>query len=360
MTESGSRTVRLHIKVGHLLAALVLAIIAVSAGGCAERGIAPPQIERLGPGAVGLRNNSLRVATANLWGVAVFGFDWADEVDLRFAEFAERLGRNEPALDIVLIQEAWKDGARRAMLAHPGVILNFPYRVDALERPGGSGLVVLSRFPIVRTEFHRFDAQGNCFKFWEADCLAGKGVLAAQIRIGEQLFWVASTHLIACYLGNEASGTACDVQDPNGDVRWSQLVEARRFMEDLPGETPVLLGGDFNFTRASHYYPGMTSPTIPPDPRDRGVTKSKDRQTRGWTETGKRDTQARQIDFIWTRPGALERWQAQAPARLIFASPVKLPSGESIPISDHRILTVSLCLAKKTAEADAAACRGAM
>ena len=35
-----------------------------------------------------------------------FGFDWADEVDLRFAEFAERLGRNEPALDIVLIQEA--------------------------------------------------------------------------------------------------------------------------------------------------------------------------------------------------------------------------------------------------------------
>ena len=52
------------------------------------------------------------------------------------------------------------------MLAHPGVILNFPYRVDALERPGGSGLVVLSRFPIVRTEFHRFDAQGNCFKFW--------------------------------------------------------------------------------------------------------------------------------------------------------------------------------------------------
>ena len=122
-------------------------------------------------------------------------------------------------------------------------------------------------------------------------------------------------------------------------------------MEELPGETPVLLGGDFNFTRASHYYPGMTSPTIPPDPPDRAVTRSKDRQTpRGWTETGKRDTQARQIDYIWTRPGALERWQAQAPARLIFTNPVKLPSGESIPISDHRILTVSLCLVEKTAE----------
>lgn len=340
-----------------LLGALVLTIIVVSASGCAERGMAPPRIDRLGPGTAELRDDSIRVATANLWGVSVLGFDWADEIDLRFAAFAERLSGNEPRLDIVLIQEAWKDSARRAMLAHPGVVQKFPHRVDALEQPGGAGLVVLSRFPIERAEFHRFDAQGRCFKFWEGDCLSGKGVLAVQIQIGKQLFWVGSTHLIACYSNDDESETACDDQDPNGDVRWSQLVEARHFMEDLTGETPALLGGDFNLTRSSRYYPGMTSQAIPPDPPSAEATVSQARGSHGWIETGEQDIVAQRIDYIWTRPGALDRWQAQAAAELIFTNPVKLPSGESIPISDHPILSVPFCLVERTAEPGAAICQ---
>jgi len=352
----------LHWPLRLALSALLIATL----NGCAERGTSPPQIERLGPATAELRGGSLRVATANLWGVSVLGLDWADEIDARFAEMAERLGTNAPRLDIVLIQEAWKDSARRAMLAQPGVIENFPHRVDALEEPGGAGLVVLSRLPIERAEFHRFRSQGNCFKFWEGDCLSGKGVLAVQIRVGQQRFWIASTHFIACYARDETSEAACDQEDPNGRTRWNQLVEAREFLEMLSGEAPAILGGDFNFTRTSRYYAGMTSPALPREPAELdanarrntspdGSSRNSDRADptgnadhadptrRVWSETGERDVVAGRIDYLWTRPGTGSHWQARGPAKMIFTNPVELPSGGSMALSDHPILMTSFC-----------------
>ena len=123
----------------HAFQLLLVALLIGCVSGCAERGDTPPRIDRLGSTSSETRNHSIRVATANLWGVSVLGFDWAEDIDARFAEFAERLARNEPELDVVLIQEAWKNSARRALLRHEGVIRNFPYRVDTLESPGGAG-----------------------------------------------------------------------------------------------------------------------------------------------------------------------------------------------------------------------------
>ncbi len=349
-------------------ACLMTALLA-TLGGCAERGRSAPRIDRQGRATSDRRDDSIRVATANLWGVSVLGLDWADEIDIRFAEMAERLGANEPRLDLVLIQEAWKDSARRSMLAHPGVIKNFPHRVDALEQPGGSGLVVLSRFPIERAEFHRFEEQGRCYKFWEGDCLSGKGVLAVQVLIEDQLLWVGSTHLIACYANDEDAETDCDQHDPNGDVRWSQLVEARRFMEDLSGRAPSLLGGDFNLTRSSRYYPGMTSRTIPHDPplmpgaeakakADTVLDESSKHNDHGWTESGDQEFVAQRIDYLWTRPGDRLRWRARGPTQRIFTELIDIPSGESIPISDHPILAVSFCLAETPDGSESTICEG--
>ncbi|MBC8188202.1 MAG: endonuclease/exonuclease/phosphatase family protein [Proteobacteria bacterium] len=333
-----------------------LLLLLVTAGGCTERGMAPPRIESLQEDEAIRRHEGINVATANLWGVSVLGMDWTDEIDARFAELAVRLGRNVPELDVVLIQEAWKDGARRRLLADEGVIRNFPHRVDALEAPGGSGLVILSRFPIVRAEFHRFRAQGRCFKFWEGDCLSGKGVLAVQARIGEDLYWIANTHLIACYPNDEASETNCDQQDPNGDVRFSQVVETREFMEQLTGAEPALIGGDFNLTRSSRYYPAMTSRRIPADPPEASPSDLSTHENRGWSETGELNVTVERIDYIWTRRGRSVQWHARGGARLIFTDPVELDEGRAIPISDHPILAVSYCLTHSEGESGTASC----
>jgi hypothetical protein len=207
--------------------------VAAVALGCAERGTDPPRIEIWEESAsrIPSERNSIRIATINMWGVSVLGFDWAEDVDERFAALARRVGENRSDLDILLVQEAWKDGARRAFLDDREVASQFPYRIDAVEHPGGSGLVLLSALPIEETRFLRFESQGNCWKFWEADCIGGKGVLAARIRFGGQPIWVANTHLIACYSASLEPGQSCDEFDDNGEYRAAQLKELLVFLE---------------------------------------------------------------------------------------------------------------------------------
>jgi exonuclease III len=303
-------------------------LLIFSGAGCSERGMAPPVIETVGPPPARAEDGRLRVATANLWGVAVLGFDWADDIDERFAAMAEHLAANVPMLDVVLMQEVWKDTARRALLEHEGVSRNFPYRVDIAQQPGGAGLVVLSRFPIETARFHRFRAQGQCLKFWEGDCLSGKGIVVVQIRFGDRSVWIGDTHLIACYSRAGQPETACDQHDPNGDDRWHQIEDVRQTVAELVGDDPIVLGGDFNFTRTSRYYASMKN-----DVGD-------------WTEPGEKVVVADRLDFLWTRPGRELRWHALRSVHPIFTEPVALRSGERVPLSDHPILATEICLVR--------------
>lgn len=339
---------------------LILAIFAplMAVVGCVARGTEPPVIEVVGPPPPGTPVDTIRIATANLWGVSVFGMDWADDIDERFAAMAERLELNEARLDVVLIQEAWKDHARRLLLAHQGVIQNFPYRVDVVDRPGGAGLVILSRFPIESAHFERFQAQGRCIKFWEGDCIAGKGVLVVQVKVGDRSIWIANTHLIACYSRVDEPESACDLQDPNGEDRWLQLIEARRTIERLVGPEPVVLGGDFNFIRSSRYYPLMTNPTLaskrstPSEEAARSVESTSASVTvqttasRGWTESKEESIVRDRLDYFWTRPGTELRWRTRNPVRPIFTQPVLLRSAERVPLSDHPVLMTEICLVR--------------
>jgi len=328
---------------------LSLGVLLALSIGCPERSTTSPVIESVGPAPTRLLGNTIRIATANLWGVSVLGFDWADDIDERFAAMAKRLGANEASLDIVLIQEAWKDVARRALLRDKGVVKNFPYRVDAVEEPGGAGLVILSRFPIETAHFERFRAQGSCLKFWEGDCISGKGILAVRVHLGDRSLWIANTHLIACYLRSSESEMACDSLDPNGQDRGRQIIEARRAVERLVGRDPIVLGGDFNLTRTSRHYPWMTSAMIPADPyaADPSAPHSVATESaRGWTEPNEEVVVRNRLDYLWTRPGMDVRWQPQKSVQSIFTEPVELRSGESVALSDHPVLATEVCLVR--------------
>ena len=333
----------------HFTLPLVLAALLCMGVGCAARGTAPLIIESVGPPPPDVPGNTIRIATANLWGVTVLGFDWADDIDERFAAMAERLTANQPKLDVVLIQEAWKNAARWSLLENVGVARNFPYRVDVVDQPGGAGLVILSRFPIETAQFERFRAQGRCLKFWEGDCISGKGILAVRLIVGGRSIWIGNTHLIACYSRAGESENACDVQDPNGDDRWRQIIQARRMIEVLVGSDPVVLGGDFNMTRTSRYYPLMTTAMIPSDPANLQEALPESHKTesaRGWTEPGEKVVVANRLDYLWTRPGTEVRWHALGSVRPIFTEPVLLRSGQSVALTDHPILVTEICLVR--------------
>jgi hypothetical protein len=288
-------------------------------------------------------SDSIKVATINLWGVSFSGIDISYKINDRFKVFTEYLGTNTEEIDIVLIQEAWKNSARKIILEDPAVARQFPFRVDANEEPGGSGLVILSAFPIENASFHRFQAKGNCFKFWEGDCLSGKGIMAAKLRVGQYSFWLANTHTIACYPERGENSRTCDNGDANGEYRQSQFLEIRNYFDCLVGNEPGLIGGDFNFTRTSIYYPLMENP-IQTDCRA-GVST-------GWTAAEELFADPDGLDYIWTRDGDTLKWQALNPVQQIFDDPIKLPNGKYRPISDHPMLMAGFCLVHTNDDTD--------
>jgi endonuclease/exonuclease/phosphatase family metal-dependent hydrolase len=115
-------------------------------------------------------------------------------------------------------------------------------------RPIDGGLVLLSRFPFVTSEFRLFSAA--C----DADRLAAKGVLYALVDLGRadgRKLHLLTTHTQASY--NFAASAASLA------VKEAQLRELGAFMlevtRDKPKDWPLVLAGDFNMDSLQEYCP---------------------------------------------------------------------------------------------------------
>jgi endonuclease/exonuclease/phosphatase family metal-dependent hydrolase len=103
-----------------------------------------------------------------------------------------------------------------------------------------SGLLILSAFPILETEFHPFTNKGKWYKIWQGDYWAGKGIAMTRLSTlgGELEFY--NTHAQASY---HKEGE----RDEYGDVRMGQMREIRDFLKNNSNpENPAIFTGDFN------------------------------------------------------------------------------------------------------------------
>ena len=155
-------------------------------------------------------------------------------------EQATRAARMAPHLvgyDVLVLQELFVNRWRRAVLAE--LAASYPYRGDLVGRDGArdlpwrqdGGVVILSRWPIVRQAVLTFD--GVCSG---SDCLADKGVAYAAVRKGARTYHVFSTHAQSVY-----------GRDPS-HVRAAQFALLRAFVAalDIPRHEPVIVAGDLN------------------------------------------------------------------------------------------------------------------
>lgn len=330
-----------------LLTALAGAALVAGAAASADFTVAATRADEAAPAAF---DGRLRVATLNMWGVALpLGIDVADHIDARFRALGRRLEENGDHLDVVLLQEVWKDSARRALLEDPGVRAQFPFQLDVEGALGESGLAVLSRYPIAgrRARFHLFERCGAWWRIWEADCLGGKGIVMLRIEAGDAPVWIANTHTIACY--PQGSATECDTFDPNGSYRWDQLLALRAFVSDLAGPAPVIIGGDFNFTRSSRYYAAVRHPERSAAlQRGDDFADSLERHPpdRAWRDAREQGDPPERIDYLWVRPGDDRTWLSVSPAAPILTDEVELEDGSNVPLSDHPAIAATFCLAK--------------
>ncbi|KAF9988040.1 phospholipase C type enzyme [Modicella reniformis] len=137
---------------------------------------------------------TLSVLTLNCWGLKFVSKDRQD----RLTAIGRYLADASRGYDIVGLQEVWvyDDYLRIQDLVRD----TFPYTKHWHSGVLGSGLVILSKYPIVSTMIRRFALNGDPFKFFHGDWYVGKCCVSATIAhptCGE--IEVFNTHLHAGY-----------------------------------------------------------------------------------------------------------------------------------------------------------------
>lgn len=106
-----------------------------------------------------------------------------------------------PQFDIICCQEVFYTfNARKDQLINYAQLSGYPYSAKS-PKPGlfsvkstDAGLLTLSRFPIIQSEFRSYS--NGVF----SDSISDKGVLYTQIMIGSQIIHLFNTHMQASYI----------------------------------------------------------------------------------------------------------------------------------------------------------------
>jgi len=182
---------------------------------------------------------TLRVLTMNVWGLKFLSDHRAE----RMPAIGARLAQLKP--DLIGFQEAFVKADREVLLT----ALSMAGLVHHRYFPSGfvgSGLLVVSRYPIEEAFFRRYTAGGKAYRVDHGDWWAGKGVCLIRIRLPGSVGYIDffNTHAHASY------GEA--MYDP---VRQSNMEDLAAFIaRAATGTSPALVVGDFNVKRHEQQY----------------------------------------------------------------------------------------------------------
>jgi endonuclease/exonuclease/phosphatase family metal-dependent hydrolase len=176
------------------------------------------------------QNDTLRVMTYNVWGIPT-----SSDRQARMLAIGRQLAAMN--LDIVGLQECWLEDDRARVLAG---LMGSDLSHSHFYPSGlmGSGLMLLSRFPIVDVGFHRYSLNGLPLKIPEVDYYGGKGIGYACLDTPHGEIAVFNTHIIARYAEGE--------DDLFRAHRAAQGYEFARYVDAQANGRPVIALGDFN------------------------------------------------------------------------------------------------------------------
>jgi endonuclease/exonuclease/phosphatase family metal-dependent hydrolase len=172
----------------------------------------------------------LRVLTWN-----VLGLKWiSSHREARLSAIAEKAAQLRP--DIAAFQEAFVERDREVLaqkLSGPG-LSHSQYFPSGLV---GSGLFVVSRFPLESAGFVRFEENGRPEALQHGDWWAGKGLSLSTVTLPEGLrLYLGTTHFHARYGGSQYQST--QLAQATQLIPWARRVEATG--------SPALWMGDWN------------------------------------------------------------------------------------------------------------------
>lgn len=193
-----------------------------------------------------------RVLSFNVWGLP------------HTPHFAARMGALQAFVascefDVVALQELWLWQDRDEVIAaarRGGRLVHSYYFRHGVGVPGwpnqcGSGLLVLSRHPVVDAAFLRFSVNGLPYRFDHLDGVSGKGVGLVRLAVPGVVapVDVYVTHLVSVYTPSGLPGPVHE--DTYRAHRVTQAYELAKFVRATRQGDLVVLAGDFNSPHSS-------------------------------------------------------------------------------------------------------------
>ncbi|KAF1782538.1 Endonuclease/exonuclease/phosphatase [Phytophthora cactorum] len=185
----------------------------------------------------------LRVLSLNAWGLPV-----APKCTERAAEIASAISSD---FELVVLQEIWhlrernlviskaqKNGFHYYHYFNPAVGFPFPMGADSF----GTGLLVLSKFPISSALYHSFSLSGRPYALHESDFVANKGVGLLRVETPAGQIDVYVTHLLANYNVGGKPGPG----DFYRGHRTGQSYDLTQFISATNRNNLTIVCGDFN------------------------------------------------------------------------------------------------------------------
>ena len=257
----------------------------------------------------------VRAATLNVWALP-------EPLGRLVPARMQAIGRELRSLDadVVAFQEVWTGAARRALL-RAGRDAGFEHAWSENAGLGGSGLLVVARWPLSDARLERFSLPQMPSRPDHLDYYAGKGFVSLRLDTPEGPLRLVSTHLQARY--------GRHVRHEYRDVRIGQVIELAVALRHV--REPALVLGDFNFRESHDEYRVF-----------RGLTGLRDAAA----EAGRREPtvdpsnpfrsprrDAKRVDYVFLRDG--ERLGTRTrDVRLAFDGVFELEGGPA-SCSDH-------------------------
>ncbi|UZJ52516.1 hypothetical protein CBS101457_001836 [Exobasidium rhododendri] len=184
------------------------------------------------------RRNHLRILTLNVWGLAFI----SKAKEIRIPAIATRLAASN--YDVVALQEIWCESTDWKILRNRCSV-HFPYSKFFYSGSFGSGLAILSRYPIISTQTKPYSLNGHPVMVHHGDWIVAKAAGCATLDVpglGPLDVWV--THTVAA--GGE------DGTESRRAHRITQAYELAKFAR-ISAERGhhVICTGDFNSTPPS-------------------------------------------------------------------------------------------------------------
>ncbi|MCJ1317320.1 phospholipase C type enzyme [Xylographa vitiligo] len=178
----------------------------------------------------------LHLLTLNCWGLKYI----STSRSARLSQIGHEIATTQPAPHIVALQECWTHADYLSIHASTRHIL--PHAKFYHSGIFGSGLVILSAYPIIASTMYRYSLNGRPTAFYRGDWFVGKGVACASIRFGagaKEVLEVFCTHLHAPYEKEPHDSYLCH--------RTAQAWEIAKLLRGAAERGHLVVGlGDFN------------------------------------------------------------------------------------------------------------------